>query len=125
MTKKLSDASYDQEIQRMSNLVDFPHLPKAQLQLRRALRRITDVDAQFLHRLISEIVDSSDTCPKPQELAKRADELRRQRKPAGHADCPSCGGAGFVTIVQRVSVPGIEPYESEFAARCECRKYFI
>lgn len=121
MTKKLSDATYDQEIERMSNLAGFPHLPKAQLQLRRALRRITDVDAQFLHRLISDVVDTFEVCPKPADLAKRADDLRRQRKPAGRADCPSCSGSGYVTMLRVVNVPGIPPYETEFAAVCTCR----
>jgi hypothetical protein len=121
MSKKLSDAIYDQEIERISHLAGFPHLPKAQLQLRRALRRITDVDAQFLHRLISEVVDGSNACPKPQELAKRAEELRRQRKPAGRADCSQCHGSGYVTIVRQVAIAGMAPYEAEFAAVCTCR----
>src|SRR4030095_7403044 len=121
MTKKLSDAIYDQEIERMSDLPGFPHVPKAQLEYRRALRRITAVDAPFLHRLISEVVDDSDACPKPQELAKRAEELRRQRKPAGHADCSQCHGSGFVTTVRQVAIAGMAPYEAEFAAVCTCR----
>jgi hypothetical protein len=121
MSKKLSDAIYNQEIERMSHLAGFPHVPNEQLQLRRALRRVTDVDAQFLHRLVSEVVDSSDSCPNPAEFAKRADELRRERRRAGSVDCPQCHGSGFVTTVRQVELAGIAPYEAEFAAVCNCR----
>ena len=119
--KKLSDATYEQEIQRMSNLTGFPHVPKEQLPLRRALRRVTDVDAQFLHRLVSDVVDSSDTCPKPEELVQRADELRREHRSAGATDCPKCHGSGFVSFTRRVEVPGMEPYVADLNFVCRCR----
>jgi hypothetical protein len=121
MTKKLSDATYDQEIERMSHLTGFPHVPKEQLQLRRALRRVTDVDGQFLHRLVSDLIDSSETCPTPDELGKRAEELRREHKSAGRADCPKCHGSGFVSFTRRVEVPGMEPYVADLNFVCRCR----
>ena len=122
MKKQLDDALYDREIERMSNLTGFPHIPSAQLAYRRALRRITETDKEFLHNLITEVVDSAAGCPTPVALIQRADAIRhRAHAPAGNAGCERCGGAGYVTIIRQVNLPGLEPYESEFAAVCTCR----
>jgi hypothetical protein len=119
--KKLADAIYDQEIQRMSNLTGFPHLPRAQQDYRRVMRRITECDAVFLHRVISEVVDTRESCPTPQELQATAGEIRRRGVRAGGVpNCPDCHGEGWVHGTRMVTVPGMEPYEAEYSGPCKC-----
>lgn len=122
MSKPLKDADYEQEIERMAHLAGFPHLPAAQLEYRRVLRRVTETDKQFLHKLITDVVDSTMRCPTPAELIQRAGAIRHRAHPtAGAAGCEICGGSGFVTTMRQVNIPGIAPYEAEFAAACKCR----
>ena len=121
-SKLLADSVYEEEVERLSGLPKFPQLPKAQQELRRALRRISESDGEFLHKLISDVVDSATICPTPAELITVAGAKRhRAQQSIGKPDCDLCAGAGFITIMRKVSVPGIEPYESEFAAACKCR----
>lgn len=123
MIKKLSDALYSQEIERMSQLAGFPLVPAAQLEYRRVLRRITETDKAFLHNLISDVIDSVTICPTPAELMQRAGVIRQHtRTDAGGASgCAICGGSGYVTTMRQVSVSGLGSYETGFAARCQCR----
>jgi hypothetical protein len=122
MSKPLSDTVYDQEIERMSDLPGFPHLPAAQREFRRVLRRVTETDKTFLHNLITDVVDSVTICPTPAELIQRAGAMRHRAHPtAGDAGCELCHGSGFVTTVRQVAIAGIAPYEAEFAAVCTCR----
>jgi hypothetical protein len=122
MSKKLADAIYDREIGRMANLTGFPLLPAAQLEYRRVLRRISETDGDFLHKLITDVIDSVTVCPTPAELIQRAGAIRHRARPtAGNAGCERCGGSGFVTTVRQVAIAGIAPYEAEFAAVCTCR----
>jgi hypothetical protein len=118
MKHKLPDSLYDEEINRMSQLSGFPHVPRAQQDLRKAMRRVTEVDANFLHRLVSEIIDTCQTCPTPRELTAKAEALRRQgRRAIGKPDCPECHGAGFVQVEKFVAAVG---YEVSMAQRCKC-----
>jgi hypothetical protein len=122
-SKLLPDSAYDQELERLSGLPKFPALPKAQQELRHALRRISESDVSFIHRLISDVVDTHTVCPTPADLIQMAGAKRhRVRQTLGNPDCELCGGSGFASFTRQVTLPGIAPYESEFAARCECRK---
>jgi hypothetical protein len=121
-SKLLDDAAYDKEVERLSGLPKFPQLPAAQKELRRSLRRISETDIDFLHRLVGEVIDTALTCPTPADLIQIAGAKRaRVKTTVGNADCERCQGSGFVTITRRVSVSGIEPYDAEFAALCACR----
>jgi hypothetical protein len=120
--QSLEDADYDKQVERLSGLPKFPHLPTAQHEIRRALRRISETDIAFIRRLIDDVVDTATVCPTPAELITIAGAKRqRNHTSVGKADCEVCGGSGFVTTVRKVALPGIEPYESEFAAVCTCR----
>jgi hypothetical protein len=120
--KPLADAVYEEEIIRLSGLKKFPELPSAQQELRRALRRISATDEAFLHRLITDVVDSEMVCPTPAELIQRAGAIRhRGQGTVGRADCPHCQGSGFVSTTRTVTLPGMLPYDSAFAALCVCR----
>lgn len=123
MKKHITDAVYDSEIERLSGVKGFPHLPKDQADLRKALRRVTDVDADFLHRVVSDVIDAGGGIPKPKEFLERAENLRRlsARKSAGRADCELCQGSGFVVSFRTVHPSGFEPYDASFAAVCTCR----
>jgi hypothetical protein len=121
--QSLEDADYDKQVERLSGLPKFPHLPAAQHEIRRALRRISETDIAFIRRLIDEIVDTAAVCPTPAELIQAAGAKRhRVQTTAGKPDCEICGGSGFVTTVRKVALPGIAPYEAEFAAVCTCRE---
>lgn len=121
-SKLLDDIQYEKEVERMSALPKFPQIPAAQKELRRALRRISETDIEFIHRLISDVIDQAFTCPTPADLIRIAGEKRaRVKTSVGLADCERCDGSGFVTVVRKVTLPGIEPYEAEFAALCTCR----
>lgn len=121
-SSKLPDAFYDKQIERMSGLQKFPLLPSAQKEIRRAMRRITETDGNFLNDLITVVVDSEAVCPTPAELIHRAGDIRHAaKKSAGSPDCPICEGSGFITTVRKVALPGIAPYDAEFAAVCKCR----
>jgi hypothetical protein len=120
--KLLDDAEYEKQVQRLSGLPKFPQLPAAQKELIRGLRRISDTDVGFLHKLISDVVDTATVCPTPSELIQMAGAKRhRTYTSVGKADCPQCEGSGFVTTIRNVALPGLEPYEAEFAAPCQCR----
>jgi hypothetical protein len=121
-SKLLDDFTYDKEIERLSALPKFPQMPAAQKELRRALRRISETDIDFLHRLISDVIDQAFTCPTPADLIRIAGEKRaRVQTAVGNADCEICHGSGFVTTERQVNIRGVEPYEAEFAALCACR----
>jgi hypothetical protein len=118
----LEDAEYEKQLQRLSGLPKFPQVPAAQKELVRALRRISDSDKDFLHKLISDVIDTATVCPTPADLIQRAGAKRQHAHASiGHVDCPHCHGSGFVTTLRKVSVAGIAPYETEFAAACKCR----
>lgn len=120
--KQLEDADYDHQIERLSGLAKFPHLPAAKGELRRAMRRISEMDLDFLRRLIDDVVDSAKVCPTPAELIEMAGAKRhRVHKAVGKPDCERCGGSGFVTTVRTVTPPGMEPYDTDFAEVCGCR----
>jgi hypothetical protein len=121
-SSKLPDDFYDKQIERMSGLQKFPLLPMAQKEIRRALRRIAETDGDFITSLISEVVDTATICPTPADLITMAGAKRhRTNTSVGKANCDRCQGSGFVTTVRTVSVPGIQSYETEFAAVCACR----
>lgn len=121
-SKLLADETYDTEVARLSGLPKFPAVPTAQKELRRALRRISETDIGFIHRLISDVIDQALVCPTPADLIRIAGEMRA-RVPAnvGRLDCDDCQGTGFVTVTRKVQPPSLEPYEAEFAERCRCR----
>jgi hypothetical protein len=120
--KLLSDEFYGKQFERLSGLTGFPMVPAAQTDLKRALRRITDTDANFLHRLITRFVDGpGGRCPTPAELVQSAGQSREKgHKPLGSPSCMACNGTGWVSFRKMVSVAGAEPYEAEFARRCAC-----
>jgi hypothetical protein len=98
-------------------------VPSAQKELRRALRRISDSDEAFLHKLISDAVDTALVCPTPADLLRMAGEKRQRiEKSVGATDCPDCGGSGFLSTTHMVKPAGLEPYETDFAAPCACRR---
>jgi hypothetical protein len=118
----LPDSTYDQELERLSGLAKYPALPKAQQELRHALRRITESDIEFLHRLISEVVDTHSICPTPSDLIQIAGAKRhRAQQSIGKPDCEECHGSGFVSFTRRVHVTGMDPYEADFSRPCACR----
>ena len=120
--RQLDEPFYDGQIERMSSLAKFPHLPAGKQEIRRALRRISETDGDFITHLISDVVDTATACPTPAELIQRAGAKRHSAHASvGNADCELCHGSGFVTIVRKVALPGLAPYESEFAAACTCR----
>jgi hypothetical protein len=120
--KPLEDGQYDEQVERMSGLPKFPQIPTAQKELRRALRRISDTDITFIRKLIDEVVDTASACPTPSELIQMAGAKRhRTYTSVGKADCDTCHGSGFVTTMRNVALPGLEPYEAEFATPCQCR----
>lgn len=121
-SQMLPDAFYGEEIERLSGLPKYPMLPKAQQELRHALRRISETDANFIHRLMNDVVDTHTTCPTPADLIQMAGAKRQRKQTSvGNADCEVCGGSGFVTTIRAVALPGLAPYEAEFAAVCKCR----
>lgn len=121
-SKQLPDKFYDDQIERLSGLPKFPVLPLAQREFRRALRRISDSDGEFIHKLINDVIDSATTCPTPAALLNLAGAKRhRVRGSLGKADCGQCQGTGFVTKTRMVELPGMVPYEAEYAAVCPCR----
>lgn len=121
-SKLLDDSVYEKEVDRLSGLPKYPVLPAAQKELRRALRRISEFDREFLHRLISEVVDSHAVCPTPADLIQLAGAKRHEaNKPIGNPDCLKCHGSGFVSFTRKVQIPGMQPYDGEFAAICSCR----
>jgi hypothetical protein len=121
-SSKLPDSFFTNEIERMSGLPKFPLLPAARLEIRRALRRVSETDGTFIHNLITEAVDADTICPTPAELIRRAGEIRhRAHASVGKADCERCHGSGFIRVTRRVRVAGMEPYEAEFSAMCVCR----
>jgi hypothetical protein len=118
----LADSVYDDQVERLTGLSKFPAMPKARQELIHALRRISDTDADFLHRLISDVVDTHSICPTPADLIRMAGEKRqRVRTSVGKSDCPYCEGTGFVITYRTVSPVGLPPYEASGAARCQCR----
>lgn len=121
--RKLLDAFYDEEIQRLSGLPKFPEVPKAQHEMRRALRRVSETDQAFIHRLISDVIDTDERCPTPAELIRRAGELRQQSGPRslGDPDCEVCQGSGWVSVTRPVSIGGLHEYEADFSRPCRCR----
>lgn len=124
--KLLPDKTYDEEIERLSGLAKFPELPRAKQELRHALRRISETDAKFLHRLISDVMDTHATCPTPADLiqlagAKRHRVMQNQSECIGNPDCPDCHGSGFISFTRRVHIAGLDPYDADFAKPCPCR----
>jgi hypothetical protein len=121
-SKLLEEEFYDGQIERMSSLEKFPHVPAAKQEVRRTLRRISESDPDFIRHLISYVVDTARVFPTPADLLRMAGEKRqRVQTSIGKPDCKRCGGSGFVTTVRKVSPSGIAPYEAEFAAVCTCR----
>jgi hypothetical protein len=121
-SKLLSDETYDTEVARLSGLPKFPQVPTAQKELRRALRRISETDIDFIHRLISDVIDQTEACPTPADLIRIAGDMRaRVKTTVGNTHCEICGGSGFVTTVRAVKISGLAPYDAEFAEVCSCR----
>lgn len=122
-SKLLGDAFYDEQINRMSGLAKFPHLPDAQKELRRALRRVSSSDREFLYRLVSEIVDTSERCPTPAEVLRRAGEMRQQGMvvTVGDPHCAVCHGSGWESFTRRVNLGGLSEYHADFSQPCKCR----
>jgi len=125
-SKQLRDSVYREEVERLSGLPKYPALPRAQQELCAALRRISETDGNFLHRLINDVVDTHTTCPTPADLIQMAGAKRSRAAQTAHQsmaipDCEICGGSGFVSATRLVKVSGLAPYEAEFAAPCNCR----
>ncbi len=120
-SKLLDDDAYQKQVQRLSGLPKFPQVPAAQGELRRALRRISETDEGFLHKLISDMVDNATVCPTAADLIRFAGEKRsRAAQSVAKPDCEHCGGSGFVSVTRQVHIAGLAPYEAEFAERCKC-----
>ena len=124
--KLLRDAAYDEQIERLSGLPKFPALPKARQELCAALRRISETDLTFIHRLISDVVDTHTSCPTPADLiqlagAKRHRSMQVNQPTIGDPECPHCHGSGFVSFTRWVRLPNLDPYEADFARACNCR----
>lgn len=121
-SKLLPDKAYADELNRLSGLPKFPLLPAAQKEMCHALRRISETDVDFLHRLISDVVDTHTICPTPADLIQLAGAKRhRANQTIGNPDCERCHGSGFTHFTRRISPPGMEPYEAECASPCACR----
>lgn len=121
-SKRLEDAAYDDEIERMSNLAKFPAVPAARNELRRALRRISEADKDFIHDLISDVIDTNTICPTAADLLRRAGDKRSiNRASLGNPDCESCHGSGWIQVTVRVSPPRVAPYDAETSKPCACR----
>lgn len=124
-SKLLRDSVYAEEIERMSGLPKFPTHDKARQELQYALRRISETDGNFLHRLISDVMDTHTSCPSPADLirmagAKRQRAAQTAAETVAKPDCDHCGGTGFVSVKRLVHISGLDPYESDFAERCHC-----
>lgn len=119
--KPIPDESYRIELDRLRILPKFPELPAVQQEMIRAMRHITTTDSAFLHDVITHFVDNSLRCPTPHELFEYVGNLRhRASKPLGSPSCLKCGGTGWVHYSRTVEVAGLEPYEAEYARRCDC-----
>ena len=124
--KLLPDSEYEKQVERLSGLPKYPALPAGQKELRAALRRISETDANFLHRLISDVMDTHSTCPTPADLiqlagAKRHRSMQVNQPTIGDPECPNCHGSGFVSFTHWVRLPNLDPYEADFARACNCR----
>jgi hypothetical protein len=117
--KLLEDKIYHAELERLGGLRKFPEVPAFKQEMIRAMRRITECDKEFLHRLVTYFVDNADICPTPHELIQAAGDLR-EKKPLGSASCLKCGGTGYVHSVRTVRISGMEPYDADFSERCAC-----
>jgi hypothetical protein len=124
MSKKkfLADDFYAEQLERLSGLQGFPLMPAAQADMKRALRRVSETDGQFLHRLVTQFVDDpSGRCPKPGELIAQAGQWRQhEKKSLGNPACMKCGGSGWISVTRMVQVSGMQPYSADFAERCQC-----
>ena len=121
--KLLPDKTYDDQIERMSGLPKFPAYDKARQELRHALRRVSETDLEFIHRLISDVMDTHTSCPTPASLMQMATAKRQRAAQAAHPglpDCDHCGGSGFVTVTRHVKISGLGEYDADFAERCHC-----
>jgi hypothetical protein len=117
----LSDDVYEKELDRMRMLKRFPEMPSARQETIRVMRRITSESRSFLHELITFFVDNAERCPTPHELIERAGIMRAtENKPLGDPACLRCTGTGYVRGTRMVTVPGMEPYEADYSARCAC-----
>jgi hypothetical protein len=120
--KYIDDDVYAKELDRLRILRRFPELPAGQQDMVRTLRRITDKDVEFLHDLISWFVDNVETCPRPADLSNRAGEMRhREQKTLGNPACLKCDGTGWIHGTTRIRVKGLDPYDADWAKRCDCR----
>jgi hypothetical protein len=124
MSKKklLVDDFYTNQLERLSGLQGFPLMPAAQVDLKRALRRVSETDEQFLHRLVTQFVDDpAGKCPKPGELIALAGQWRHhEKKSLGNPACLKCNGTGWVSGTKMVEVAGMDPYEADYSIRCQC-----
>ena len=123
--KLLPDSAYEKQIERMSGLPKFPVLPGAKQELRHALRRISETDLNFLHRLISDVMDTHTSCPTPASLFQMAGQKRQRAAEVAYSvkalpDCERCGGTGFISITRHVKIAGLGEYDADFAERCHC-----
>jgi hypothetical protein len=121
-TKFLDDAFYATQLERLSGLRGFPLIPAAQADLTRALRRVSETDGEFIHRLVTQFVDdSAGRCPKPGELLHQAGQWRQHKQTSlGNPACLKCDGTGWVSGTRMVKVKGVEPYEADYSERCLC-----
>ena len=118
----LPDSFYDKEIERLSGLPRFPLVDAARKEIRRALRRVSETDGEFIRRLITQAVDDDTRCPTPAELIQRAGEIRhRAQASIGKTNCEQCHGTGWIQGVKRFTPAGMEPYDAEVSKPCACR----
>lgn len=120
--RMLADTAYEMELSRLAHLKEFPHIPILQRELVRAMRTVTETDGEFLHRLITSLIDNNVDCPRPADIIAAADRARAVRyKPPGDPGCEDCHGSGFRQVTRRVHVHGVEPYTADAAEICKCR----
>lgn len=106
----------------MAHMKEFPHVPIMQKEMTRAMRRATETDEGFLHRLITSFVDSYTVCPRAADIIAAAERARALKsQPIGDPACAQCYGSGYRQITRKVRIPGIEPYTAEAAEICGCR----
>ena len=118
MSRTISVKAATDQLVRLSGLRGFPagENNPAFISLLDAMQAAPSLAA--MERFVNDWLKENNVCPVPKSIY----DAWRPPMPVSewNTGCKICGGTGWIHFTKRVAIPGLAPYDADYAKRCEC-----